>query len=342
MQAVGEPFPFRGHGIMSLGLDSQSVVEADPEATRETPEPDTPDTRLTYPPLPVTPETPASVPPQRRIIPDFVPDTVEPGFAREEPPNETFLSRLQDGRLWTLLAAIAVVAAGAAFLIIPGHHSPAPAPPPSQAGEPDRPLGLNVGPSGSIWRVTWNPNATALQNARGVELFVREGDDQRRIDLTPGDLASGTYEYRPTSSDVTFRLEATASSGAITAESFRYDRSQPPAAVASSGATPKAAPTPAPAPPPSQAKSAAVPRAIRRVPPIVASSIRPRIPGMIPIDVRVKVDRKGRVISAVPVAKQRDGLHKYLAQRAVIAARQWRFQPEAAGGEETIHFVFQK
>jgi TonB family protein len=75
-------------------------------------------------------------------------------------------------------------------------------------------------------------------------------------------------------------------------------------------------------------------------------SIKPRINGTIPIDVRVRIDAEGRVTAAAPVVKQPSGLHAYLAGRAVEAARLWRFEPARENGKpvpgsETIHFVFE-
>jgi TonB family protein len=202
---------------------------------------------------------------------------------------------------------------------------------------------LSVEPSGQEWRVSWNPNATALHDARSVQLFVREGDDQNRIDLTPHDLAAGIYKYRPTGNDVTFRLEVVESAGRVSAESFRFVRNA-------------AAVTPAPAPaklpqstPPQAAKVVrrTEPKAIHRAPPVVASGIRPRITGTIAIDVRVHISEQGRVTSAAPVVKPRQGLDSYLSASAVQAARLWRFEPARENGKpvpgtQTIHFVFQK
>ena len=80
---------------------------------------------------------------------------------------------------------------------------------------------------------------------------------------------------------------------------------------------------------------------------MVPASIRPRIHGSIPIDVRVRIDARGRVTSAVPVVKQKAGLNSYLASRAVYAAKLWRFTPARENGKpapstQTIHFVFEK
>ena len=63
------------------------------------------------------------------------------------------------------------------------------------------------------------------------------------------------------------------------------------------------------------------------------ASVRPRIKGTIPIDVRVHIDDRGRVTSAAPVVKRRTGLDAYLAGRAVEAARLWRFEPARENGK---------
>ncbi|HVW86358.1 MAG TPA: energy transducer TonB, partial [Bryobacteraceae bacterium] len=107
-------------------------------------------------------------------------------------------------------------------------------------------------------------------------------------------------------------------------------------------------PTPAPAPNPVEAKPAATrARAIHRVPPVVPASIRPRIRGKIPIDVRVHINARGRVTSASPVTRPHGGLESYLAGRAVYAAKLWRFEPVRENGKpvpgtEVIHFEFER
>jgi TonB family protein len=183
-------------------------------------------------------------------------------------------------------------------------------------------------------------------------LFVREGDDQKLIEPSPRDLAAGSYEYRPTGNDVTFRLEVTDKAGKVSAESFRLVRpSSVDAALAAKAPLPKAGAPASEAPVASPSSPAPLqsvqPKATYRAPPIVAAGIRPRIKGMIPIDVRVRIDERGRVVSATTITKLTDGLEKYLATRALQAARQWKFQParengKAVAGTQTIHFVFTK
>jgi TonB family protein len=223
-------------------------------------------------------------------------------------------------------------------------------PPPASTAETARPLGLYVDPLGQTWHVMWNPNATALREARSVQLFVREGDDLNRIDLPAPDLISGSHDYRPAGNDVTFRLEVVDRGGQVSAESFRLIRAPNPDAAASAPAPPAAT---APAAPKGRAdaiervRQITQPKATYKAPPVVAAGIRPRINGKIPIDVRVTIDTRGRVLTATPVVKPHSGLDEYLATRAVQAARLWRFEParengKAVQGTQTIHFVFEK
>jgi len=250
-------------------------------------------------------------------------------------------------RLKKLLPLVALLLlAGAAFWWFsqPASHEAATAAS-AAPNEPARPLGLSVEPMGQEWRVSWNPNATALQDARSVQLFVREGDDQNRIELSPQALAAGIYQYRPTGNDVTFRLEVAEKSGPVSAESFRFVRSA--ATVGLPATTPPATTPPATTPRAANVIRRTEPKAIHRVPPTIAAGIRPRITGTIAIDVRVRIDAQGRVISATPVVNPQQGLATYLSKSAVQAARLWRFEParengKAVPGAQTIHFVFQK
>ena len=333
-QTAGDPFPFRGHIIGSADGGEERADEIPEEAQPES----------------VSRERP------RRLVPDFLPSPMVPSDqAKAEPPTAQFLFPPRNRVLveeeepppvgdrlkkWLPLAALLLLAGGAVWWFSrPASHevttAAAVAP-----NEPARPLGLSVEPMGQEWRVSWNPSATALHDARSVQLFVREGDDQNRIDLSPHDLAAGIYKYQPTGNDVTFRLEVVENAGRVSAESFRFVRS---AAAISPPATPPQA---------AKVVRRTEPKAIHRAPPVIASGIRPRITGTIAIDVRVRIDEQGRVTSAAPVVtphqgKPHPGLDAYLSASAVQAARLWRFEPArengtAVPGTQTIHFVFQK
>jgi len=327
-------------------------------------------------PAPEVPDTAIEAPREkpRRLVPDFAPTPKPPGAnglaqpARsiEPPPSvfglstpaaqaewshtDEFTAEQEHGFLkrWLpLFAALAVVGGVLWFFLQPGTHLVSNANT-AQTTEPVRPLGLFVdAPGGPVWQVSWNPNATALHGARNVRLFVRErslpntddagGDNANPIDLSPQDLASGNYQYRPAGNDVTFRLEVTDQSGRVSAESFRLERTPAPA--------PPAAPKPEEAP--AERPRTVQPKAVYRAPAVVAAGVRSRIKGVVPIDIRVQIDTRGHVTSATPVARQHSGIDEYLAARAVQAARQWRFEParengKAVEGSQILHFVFEK
>ena len=320
---LGPPFPFRGRVVGVLESKPQ-----DDDADERT-------AKTVVTPMPAP--SPISA---RRLVPDFQP-AVEPQKPREFSVTRSEPELDAPGFLhkrWPLLAALLLVGAvgGVIWQQSVSHNST----PPAQTNAPVRPLGLYVDPSGSNWRVSWNQSATALQNARDVKLFVREGEDQERV-VPAQDLQSGVFEYQAKGSDVTFRLEATDRSGRVTAESFRV--------MTPKQAGPIAAPPVAPAAVAASPRAAQItpPKATRRVAPVVPASIRPRIVGSTPVDVRVTVDVRGRVTSATPVTKARNSIERYLVGRALYAARQWRFEPAREGGRpvagtEIIHFVFDK
>jgi hypothetical protein len=300
---------------------------------------------------------PSAVAPERprRLVPDFPPS---PGlgprplpdhlrWAAELPPERETRERFTK---WLPPIAALLLVAGLLWYLLKPAGRVFPITPPAGTAETARPLGLYVDPLGQTWHVMWNPNATALREARSVQLFVREGDDLNRIDLPAPDLIAGSHDYRPAGNDVTFRLEVVDRGGQVSAESFRLLRSPSPdsAPLASTPAAPP--PAAAPNAPPARAGGArqiTQPKAIYKAPPVVAAGIRPRINGKIPIDVRVTIDTKGHVMMATPVVKPHSGLDEYLATRAVQAARLWRFEParengRAVQGTQTIHFVFEK
>jgi hypothetical protein len=60
----------------------------------------------------------------------------------------------------------------------------------------------------------------------------------------------------------------------------------------------------------------------------------------------VEVSERGRVVHASAEDQSGDGVHRYLAERAAKAAREWRFVPartrsgEHVAATKTIDFVF--
>jgi hypothetical protein len=394
-RAVGGEFPFQGRVVTPETIPSIVRATAEEPATDRKAVDQQEDTGITSRngKAPAPRETP------RRLIPDFEPVPVEPapslfglaGRPTRPDAGQTNPSQINPGQInpdhaywqppedpaeepgfgerlkkWLpLVAALLLVGATGWYLLQSGRLATFISGSAQTAGT-TRPIGLYVDTVSPIWRVFWNPNATALHDARSVQLFVREGDDQNRIELSARDLASGSYQYQPVGNDVTFRLEVVDHAGQVSAESFRLMRTAPAAAIPPAGIPPVEVPplgvpatteTTAPSTPAlsgvtpeaqDEAASRIVPpKAIYRAPPVVASGVRPRIDGVVGIDVRVQIDARGHVVSAKSVTKQTTGLQQYLAGRAVAAARLWRFEPardhgKAVATTETIHFVFEK
>ena len=125
-----------------------------------------------------------------------------------------------------------------------------------------------------------------------------------------------------------------------------------PPVISSLGASP-IPPSPGPSPsavaPPNQPPASAVtfqrPVAITKVQPAFPSSLRSAVSRPINVDVRVVIDKTGRVIKAEPVSPK-TGIQFFTAV-AVRAARLWRFQPARRGtepveSEMVLQFVFRQ
>jgi TonB family protein len=379
VRPIGDRFPFRG----SVVIPDTRLVTPDTARTVASSHPvdDTPDDRektRAHESLPeAQPPTAAAIPGPRRLVPDYPATPVEPAPSLfglsvplgaenwHRPVESTEALNPNPWRKWMPLVAALVLVGGIAwFLIGQGRiGSGTNRPVPETATQTARPLGLYVDPQGPTWRVLWNTTATALHDARSVQLFVREGDDQNRIDLSSRDLATGSYEYHPVGNDVTFRLEVADKAGQISAESFRLTQganasqaaaqntakasAKSPLSLAAQQAAPPAATSSALTPPEAPTLRSIQPKPIYRAPPVVASGVRPRIKGTVPIDVRVHIDEHGHVTTATLITKVHDALDEYLASRALAAARQWRFEPalqkgKPVQGTQTIHFSFTK
>ena len=136
----------------------------------------------------VAPELPAERP--RRLVPDFTPTPVEPSpsvlFGLSDPlrprSGDATTEQVSHGHLrrWLpLIAALGVVSGVVWFFVQQGRHTTPNSAPVAPAAEVARPIGLYVDASGGkTWQISWNPNATALRNARNVRLFVRERSEQ--------------------------------------------------------------------------------------------------------------------------------------------------------------------
>ena len=112
-------------------------------------------------------------------------------------------------------------------------------------------LGVIVEPAGDLLRLTWNRETSAVHSATAAVLRISDGAARRDITLDPQQLSSGSILYRPSSADVTFRLEVRGANRTA-GETVRFVSGAPqvpaPVAAQTSSATVLRPIAPAPAP----------------------------------------------------------------------------------------------
>jgi len=93
-------------------------------------------------------------------------------------------------------------------------------------------------------RLKWNPKSKVLDGAKGVTLWIADGVDESRLELTPDQVRSGVLDYRPINADVNFRIQVGPFS-----ESLRIIRNQQQIAAVTTPSQPATvAPTAVPSP----------------------------------------------------------------------------------------------
>jgi hypothetical protein len=84
-------------------------------------------------------------------------------------------------------------------------------------------MNLSVAPSGdSSLHVRWDRTAPAIQAAVGGTLHIRDGNNEKEVNLEAAQLRNGSVVYRRATNDVTFRLEVAAKTRVSIAETVRY------------------------------------------------------------------------------------------------------------------------
>src|SRR5581483_4567802 len=83
--------------------------------------------------------------------------------------------------------------------------------PPSSTQDRQRRLGpllsLNVQKAATGLQISWDATSPAVRNADLGILWISDGGQRVRRDLSSKDLSSGTVEYTPASPDVSFQLQ---------------------------------------------------------------------------------------------------------------------------------------
>jgi hypothetical protein len=229
-------------------------------------------------------------------------------------------------------------------------------------------VGLAAQPAESGIQVTWDRSLPALQQATGGLLAIHDGSSERQIKLDAQQVARGRLMYKPSGSDLLFRLSIFGPGKQPATESFRMAGARPcPSPAENRVATGTAARISPQVPLPPDRRSLArlekepgtprppshrgVPRAavaaevIHEVRPGISEAIEARLRSPVVVPINVQIDASGKVGSAVAPGDG-DGVYRYLAKRAKQAARFWRFRPargtngEPVPSTKTLFFVF--
>lgn len=56
-------------------------------------------------------------------------------------------------------------------------------------------------------RLKWNPKSKVLNGAKGVTLWIADGLDESKLELTPDQVRSGVLDYKSINADVNFRMQ---------------------------------------------------------------------------------------------------------------------------------------
>lgn len=115
-------------------------------------------------------------------------------------------------------------------------------------------LGLKVEYEGERLLVTWSRTSPAVRSAVQGVLRINDGGQQRDVVMDSTQVVAGSVLYKPTSNDVTFRLEVQNDRGKPAVESIRVlDSGKPPPATVPGEKPQSNGPTAAPVVQPSAA-----------------------------------------------------------------------------------------
>lgn len=302
---------------------------------------------------------------------EYEPEEEAPPPVAEQPPWTLHEEPPKGGRhypLWQLMLVLVVLLGVAGF----GYQW-------WDAQQRDRwaHLGLDAQPGPAGMEVRWDGTSPALSEASRAVLEIEEAAPAvegagappvatRRIELDARALSKGRLYYPTGSGDVLFRLKLYSSGLAGATESIRVvarsrGRGTLPAALTAAAppAPPQTQPQPAPAPepvkapappaeepePPVERAGATPAEAIHEEQPDVGEGVRARIQQPITIAVQVDIDERGHVTRAAAQGDG-DGVFRYLAAKAALAAQSWVFKPArgadgaAKATRQTIHFTF--
>ena len=243
---------------------------------------------------------------------------------------------------WPYIGVAALAVAG--FYLLARSPAPPRAVPAANVAVAKANLGFSAVRAGGDWKLTWNRDALAAIAPSGGMLVIRDGIAPRELPLSPDDLATGTILYHPQSRDLMFLLRVSTVGTKPVEERIRVLDGTPADPVVAEETVPK----PAPPPPPEEPLPRAVPNA-HYTPPIAIAEATAPVPvnahaaGVSEVQVRVHVDRRGKVYQIEPIA--RTELNGPWMDSAMMAAKFWRFRPardngRAVSSETVLTFQF--
>jgi hypothetical protein len=279
-----------------------------------------------FPAAPAPAETPAAAP------------SNSPIFTRWEPQAPPAHGRR---RLWLGAALIAASLAAVGFgLDLPGRFQILRSAPAVDTAA----LSLRVERVSGDLRVSWDRRSPVILNARRGVLTIKDGPDMQKLELDPNSLRSESVIYSPGSESVQFRLDVYAQDDKNYGESVLVvSPTRRPAAKETDPIAPSSKGMPAAAQKPALITGASR-RPIFRIEPAVPANLKRMLSSGTQVDVRVRIDPSGKVVEATNVA-QKGQFGIYVADMAVEAARQWKFEPvqmagQAAQSEAILEFRF--
>jgi hypothetical protein len=201
-------------------------------------------------------------------------------------------------------------------------------------------LQLDARATGRQVDIKWSPDAVRALNATSARLTVTDGKSSHDFVLGASLLNAGRYRYNAAHSNLAVHLLVQSDRRIVASESVSLT-----SAVAE---VPAPAPQPEPVAPAAPTRTAAAvvpPSPLHQVQPEIPEGIRHRLFSEVVIPVEVKVNERGRVLTAHADDPYGDGLRRYLDGQAEKAAREWQFTPAKSRtgapvpGSQIIQFV---
>ena len=119
-----------------------------------------------------------------------LPDAVQPANAARPDPALRW-------RRWAAVAACAIILTVAPLLLKSKNSS----------GTPFNMLSMRAETASGTLRLRWNPQSRALAAGQGAILWIADGAEESKLELTSDQVRAGLIEYRPSGEDVNFRMQ---------------------------------------------------------------------------------------------------------------------------------------